>query len=183
MLVILLGALSQGLSGTAAAVATPAAGSAAPIAMGVNGHPFSQPNYMVGPVFVASGSAAGISYEEQLDEVAALAPGGGAPFYYRFDLNCGWMIGKKSKLGPGLGKRNATQGAAAIKAVQGFVRAAVQRNLTVLPILFPDLGTAGYTDSTAVTEAAKDSTEKCAAVLLALGLQTFVFAFKMTISY
>ena len=50
-----------------------------PIAMGVNGHPFSQPNYMVGDDFVASGSAAGISSEEQLDEVAALAPGHDAP--------------------------------------------------------------------------------------------------------
>ena len=49
LLVVLLAALS---AGTAAA--------AHPIAMGVNGHPFSQPNYMVGPHFVARGSAAGV---------------------------------------------------------------------------------------------------------------------------
>lgn len=147
------------------ATAVVARGQLSPIAMGVNGHPFSQPNYMVGDVFVASGSAAGVSYEEQLDEVAALAPGDAAPFFYRVDLNCGWLLGTTSG--------NATQGAIAKAATQAFVRMAVARNLTVLPILFPDLGTVAYSDHAAVKAAAQASIRSCAAVLVELGVVTF----------
>lgn len=137
----------------------------APIAIGVNGHPFTQPNYMVGADFVVSGSAAGISYEEQLDTVAALAPGDGSPFFYRVDLACGNLLGTTS--------HNATQGALATAATGAFVRAAAVRNLTVLPILFPDLGNAAYTDHAAVTAAAQTSLRRCARVLVDLGITRF----------
>lgn len=148
-----------------AAAAAPAS-QFSPIVMGVNGHPFTQPNYMVGDDFVASGSAAGISYEEQLDEVAALAPGGDdTAFFYRVDLSCGWLLGTTSD--------NATQGAIATAAVQAFVRVAVARNLTVLPILFPDLGAAVYNDHAAVQAAAQASIRSCAAVLVDLGVENF----------
>ena len=137
----------------------------APIAIGVNGHPFTQPNYMVGADFVVSGSAAGVSYDEQLDTVAALAPGDGSPFFYRVDLACGSLLGTTS--------HNATQGALATAATGAFVRAAAARNLTVLPILFPDLGNAAYADHAAVTAAAQASLHSCARVLVDLGITRF----------
>jgi hypothetical protein len=67
-----------------------------PIAMGVNGHPFTQPNYITGSDRVASGTAAGISFTQQFDELAVLAPAGsGTPFYYRIDIGwcaCRWLL-------------------------------------------------------------------------------------------
>jgi hypothetical protein len=57
--------------------------------------------------------------------------------------------------------------------LQDFVRSAAARNLTVLPILFPDLGTAAYTDHTAVEAAAKASTGQCAKIMTDLGLAVF----------
>jgi hypothetical protein len=85
--------------GDGAATRTPqhqplGAAAAPPIAMGVNGHPFAQPNYNTGSNVVASGTSSGISFAQQFDELEALAPtGSGTPFYYRFDLSCGWMLG------------------------------------------------------------------------------------------
>ena len=161
---------SLGLVGAAAVagdVAAPHHHRQPPIAMGVNGHPFAQPNYNVGSDLVASGTSAGISFAQQFDELAALAPtGSGTPFYYRVDINCGWILGTGHP-------PNTTRGKTLTAMVQAFVRAAAARNLTVLPILFPDLGTAGYNDHAAVEAAAKASTGQCAKVMTALGLQVF----------
>ena len=117
-----------------AAAAAPAATRTAPIAMGVNGHHFTQPNYSRGPTWVASGAASGISVEQQLDQAAALAPAADAssvPFYYRHDVSCGPV--------------GITSSAAKAAATRSFVRAAAARNLTVLPILFPGADAAAST--------------------------------------
>ena len=74
------------------------------IALGVNGHHFTQPNYYQGDTHYfdpldpgagcahngAGGSvASGVSVAAQLDEVQALAPNGGrGPIYYRHDIPC-----------------------------------------------------------------------------------------------
>ena len=147
-----------------------AAAPRAPIAMGVNGHPFSQPSYSRGGVFVPAGEAAhGVGFAQQLDEVAALAPAvrapwpapaghstGATPFYYRGDVNCGWVTG--------MADGNATRGALATAAVEGFLAAASARNISFLPILFPLVVHAKYADAAAVQAEAYASTYPCAKV-------------------
>jgi len=112
-----------------------------PIAMGVNGHPFTQPNYMKGDAFVSSGQADGISYTEQLQELHQLHPGRGVTFYYRVDWNC---------------KTNLDAHHRGI--VEDFVGNATKFNITILPILIPDIGDTSYNNYTAVFDAAKKST-------------------------
>jgi hypothetical protein len=142
-----------------------------PIAMGVNGHPFTQPNYMQGSLFVSDGVSAGISHEAQLDEMAALGPagkgdGGAAPFYYRLDTPCAHILG--------LDDGNMTRAAQTQHAVQKFVQSAQAKNLAIVPILFPHIQpNTSYIDDAAVAADAESSTLACARIFTELQVRVF----------
>lgn len=143
------------------------------MALGVNGHHFTQPNYFQGDTHYfnptnpsascahnGGGSVAnGVSVAAQLDEVQALSPQGGrGPIYYRHDVPCDTLNHCHAKRA----------------AATAFVKAAKARNITVLPILLGiDTAGVGFTDHEGLTAASEASAQRCAELFVAEGITTF----------